>query len=162
MSLFISLSSTTKLFGILISPPSGNSWSSCIVRHHLPVFYIRRKWDRSGIRDNGAGDPVLFYKNCEAIPLNRLDKIIGGAQVQAPGLVVHDGDHNHRNLRQFRIALEPIEKGPSITFRHDYVEGNKERTNLLGQGGNLLLRWRQQPHGSPAWLENATSGRERT
>src|SRR6266851_274124 len=133
MSLFISLSSTSKIFGILISPGSGNSGSGCLGPHHLAVFYIRRKGDRSAVRDRGPGDPVLFYKNCETVPLNRLDKIVGGAQVQAPGLVVHDGDHNHRNLRQFRITLEPIENGPSVTFRHDYIESNQQRTNLLGK-----------------------------
>src|SRR6267154_6455660 len=133
MSLFISLSSTSKIFGILISPGSGNSGSGRLGPHHLAVFYIRRKGDRSGVRDRGPGNPVLFHKNGETVPLNRLDKIIGRAQVQAPGLVVHNGDHNHRNLGQFRITLEPAEKGPSITFRHDYVEGNKERTNLLGK-----------------------------
>src|SRR6266478_6065256 len=133
MSLFISLSSTSKIFGMLISPAPGNSGSCCLGPHHLAVFYIRRKGDRSGIRDNGPGNPVLFYKNCEAVPLNRLDEIVGGAQIQAPGLVVHNGDHNHRNLRQFRIILEPMEKGPSVTSRHDYIEGDQERTNLLGQ-----------------------------
>src|SRR6266446_9279221 len=133
MSLFISLSSTSKIFGILISPGSGNSGSGCLAPHHLAVFYISRKGDRSSVRDRGPSDPVLFYKNCETIPLNRLDKIIGGAQVQAPGLVVHDGDHNHRNLRQFGISLEPIQKCPSIAFRHDYIEGDKQRANLLGK-----------------------------
>src|SRR6266481_5846405 len=133
MSLFISLSSTSKIFGILISPASGNSRSGCLGPHHLAVFYIRRKGDRSGVGDSGPSDPVLFYKNCETVPLNRLDKIIGGAQVQAPGLVVHYGDHNHRNVGQFRITLEPIQKRPSVTVRHDYIESNKQRTNLLGK-----------------------------
>src|SRR5713101_3950003 len=123
MSLFISLSSTSRIFGILISPVPGNPGSGCLAPH-LAVSNIR-KGDRIGVRDSGPSNPVLFYKNCETVPLNRLDKIIGGAQVQAPGLVVHYGDHNHRNVRQFRITLEPIQKGPSVTFRHDYIEGNK-------------------------------------
>src|SRR6266403_1546696 len=125
MSLFISLSSTNKIFGILISPGSGNSGSGCLGPPHLAVFYIRRKGDPSGVSGSGPSDPVLFYKNCEAVPLNRLDKIIGGAQAQAPGFVIHNGDHNHWNLRQFRITLEPIQKGPSIAFGHDDIEGNK-------------------------------------
>src|SRR5260370_28012796 len=130
MSLFISLSSTSKIFGILVSPSPGNSGSGCLTAC-LTLCYIR-KGDGIGVRDSGrTSEPVLFYKNCKAVPLDRLDEIIGGAQVQAPGLVVHDGNHNHRNFRQFRITLEPIQNGPSIAFRHDYIEGNKKRANLL-------------------------------
>src|SRR5713226_1064297 len=130
MSRFISLSSTSKIFGILISPSPGNLGSGCLAAR-LAFCHISKR-DRIGVRDSRrASDPVLFYENCEAVPLDRLDKIIGGAQVQAPGLVVHDGNHNHRNLRQFRITLEPIENGPSVTFRHDYIESNQQRTNLL-------------------------------
>src|SRR6266403_1974874 len=105
MSLFISLSSTSKIFGILISPGSGNSASGCLAAGLAIIFHVTNG-DGSGVRDRGPSDPVLFYQNCETVPLNRLDEIIGGAQVEAPGLVVHDGDHNHRNLRQFRITLE--------------------------------------------------------
>ena len=59
------------------------------------------------VRDGGRSSaPVLFNKNCQAVPVDRLDKIIGGAQVQAHGLIVNDGDHNDRNPRQLGIALE--------------------------------------------------------
>src|SRR5260370_4671818 len=103
MSLFISLSSTSKIFGILISPSPGNLGSGYLAAR-LAVCYIS-KGDRIGVRDSGRpSDPVLFYKNCETVPLDRLDKITGGAQVQATRLVVHAGNHNNRHLRPFRIT----------------------------------------------------------
>ena len=76
---------------------------------------------------------MLFYKIGETVPVDRFDKVIGGAQIHAPGLIVHNGNHNHRNLRQFRITLELVQNRPPIPVRHDHIEGNKQGTNLLGQ-----------------------------
>src|SRR5882762_9133776 len=132
MSLFISLSSTSRIFCILVSPGPGYSGSGCLAACWA-VCYIRQG-DRIVIRDSGRpGDPVLFYKNGKTVPVDRLDKIIGGAQVQAHGLIVNDRDHNDRNLRQLGIALEPIQNSPSIAVRHD-------TSRVISSGRTCLAR----------------------
>src|SRR5260370_7802594 len=97
MSLFSSLSSTSKLFGILVSPSPGNSGSGCLTAC-LALCYIR-KGGGIGVRDSGrTSDPVLFYKNCKAVPLDRLDEIIAAPQVQTPPLTFHAGTTNTPNF----------------------------------------------------------------
>jgi len=78
-----------RIFGMLISPSPGCSGSSGLLGWLTICCYIT-KGGRIGVRDSGRSrDPVLFYKDCQTVTLNRLDKIIGGAQVQSPGLVIH-------------------------------------------------------------------------
>src|SRR5258708_28281656 len=99
MSLFISLSSTSKIFGILISPSPGNPGSGCLAAR-LAVCHISKR-GRISVRDSRrASEPVLLHENCETVPLDRLYKIIGGAQGKTPRLVVHGRNHSHCNLRQ--------------------------------------------------------------
>jgi len=58
---------------MLISPDPGNLGSGGLVAR-LAVSYIS-KGDRASVRDSGRpSDPVLFYKNCETVPLDRLDR----------------------------------------------------------------------------------------
>src|SRR5713226_2382356 len=118
---------------MLISPSPGSSGSSCLLGWLTICCYIT-KGGRIAVRDSGTScDPVLFYKDCQTVTLDRLNKVIGGAQVQPPSLVVHDSDHDYRNLRQVRVILQPVQNGPPIAFGHDYVEGNKQWANLLGE-----------------------------
>src|SRR5260370_41381151 len=133
MTGFISLSSTSKIFGMLISASPGSSGSRGLLGWLTICGYIT-KGGRIAVRDSGRScDPVLFYKDCQTVTLDRLDKIIGGAQVQSPGLVIHDGDHDHRYLRQVRVILQPIQNSPPIAFKHDNVRGDKQRAKLLGE-----------------------------
>src|SRR5260370_6684807 len=97
MSLFISLSSTSKIFGILISPSPGNPGSGCLAARQA-VCHISKR-GRIGVRDiRRASEPVLFYENFGTVALDLLNKVIGGAQFLAPGLVISDVNHNHLNL----------------------------------------------------------------
>src|SRR6059036_3163483 len=97
MSLFISLSSTSKIFGILISPASGYL-CFCRLTARRTLSHMG-KGGRINVRDTGrSSDSVLFYKDSKAVPLDWLNQIIRGAQVNAPGLVVHDGHHDHGNF----------------------------------------------------------------
>src|SRR5258708_15148443 len=74
MSRFISLSSTSKIFGI--KPLSDLGVAS-------PMFGVVRSAGhgyRVGSSDaRNTSDPVLFYKNCKAFAVNRLDEIVRGA-----------------------------------------------------------------------------------
>src|ERR1700739_3605541 len=99
MSLFISLSSTSKIFGMLVSPALGGSGSN----RHLPclaVCYVRYG-GRIVLGDSRSScASVFFHEDGEPVTLDRFDQVIGGSQVQPPGLVVHDGNHDYRSLRQ--------------------------------------------------------------
>src|SRR5260370_39000387 len=116
MSRFISLSSTSRIFGMSVSPSLGNptsdslaaGWTLCNIG----------KWDRTGVRDSRrASDTVLLYKNSKTVPVDRLDKIIRGSHVQAHGLIVDDGGPNSPNLRQLGMTLELAYTAPSVPAR---------------------------------------------
>src|SRR5256885_16402283 len=103
MSLFISLSSTTKFSGMLISPASG-SLGFCRLTTRRTLSRIG-KGGRVSVRDTGrSSDSVLFYQDSKTVPLDWLDQVIRGAQIHATGLVIHDGHHNHRNFGEIGRA----------------------------------------------------------
>ena len=56
---------------------------------------------------------MLLDQNRQAVAIHRFDQIIGRAQIKTHGFVVHNGDHNHGNLRQFRIRLQLASERPS-------------------------------------------------
>src|SRR5207244_325474 len=54
-------------------------------------------------------------------------------QVNAHRLIVHNRYHNHWNFRQLRIGFELVEYRPTVTVRHDNIQGDDHRTNLPGK-----------------------------
>src|SRR2546423_2915222 len=137
MSLFISLSSTSKIFGMLVSPAFGYL-GFCRLKTRRTLSRIG-KGGLISVRDCGRSSiSVLFYQDSKTVSLDWLDQVIRGAQIHATGLVIHDGHHNHRNFGEFLIALQPVQHCPSVTFGHDYIERNKEWANFLSEAESLF------------------------
>src|SRR5207245_4785719 len=106
MSRFISLSSTSRIFGMSVSPSLRNPSSDSLAAGW--TFRNIGEGDRISVRDRSARNPVFFYKNCKTVAIDRFDKIIGSAHVQAHRFIVDDGDHNDGNISQLGIALELV------------------------------------------------------
>src|SRR5258707_12891182 len=100
MSLFISFASTSKIFGILISPASGYL-GFCRLTTRRTLSHIGKGGSIS-VRDSGrSSDSVLFYQDSKTVPLDRLSQVIRGTQTYATGVVIHNVDHNHPNFGEF-------------------------------------------------------------
>src|SRR5260221_3241670 len=105
MSLFISLSSTSKIFGILISPASGYL-GFCRLTTRRTLSHIG-KGGRISVRDCGrSSDSVLFYQDSKTVPLDWLDQEIPGVPSHATGLLIHQGCHDPRHFFEVLVALQ--------------------------------------------------------
>src|SRR5258707_6223758 len=104
MSLFISLSSTSKIFGMLISPASGYLGFCRLTTRR--TFSRIGKGGRISVRDTGrSSDSVLFYQDSKTVPLDWLDPAIRSGQIHVACLVIHDWHHNHPKLGAVLIAF---------------------------------------------------------
>src|SRR5260370_42680437 len=104
MSRFMCLSSTSRIFGMSVSPSLGNptsdslaaGWTLCNIG----------KGDRSCVRDSRrASDTVLFYKNSKTVPVDQVNKIIVGSTLHAFGIVGKDDDYNVRHPSQYGTGI---------------------------------------------------------
>src|SRR5439155_3158060 len=82
-------------------------------RHHL------RKWQATVERAK------------QRVPVNWLEEVVRGTQCDPELALVDDGDDHHRDLSQFRIALELTEHLPAIHVMQENVEQDCPRSMLL-------------------------------
>src|SRR6267378_1740323 len=122
MSRFISLSSTSKSLGMINvsggTPALTSSLCFWWCERETGVVMVSVVIDERAIR-------CFSIRTCKTVAVNRLDEIVRSSQVQAHGLVVHDRNHNHRDLGQFRVCLQPAEHRPAIAVGHDDVQDRK-------------------------------------
>jgi hypothetical protein len=76
---------------------------------------------------------VLLQQSDQAVPIYRLGEVIRRAQRVTQALVVHDGEHYDGNIRKGRISFQRCQHRPAIHPRHEHVQGDDGRMQLLGQ-----------------------------
>src|SRR5437870_10824421 len=76
---------------------------------------------------------MFFYEGRKPFAINRLDQVVGSAQLKTQRLVVHNGYHNDRNFGQLRFLFELVQNRPAVAVWHDNVQCDDARTNLSGQ-----------------------------
>src|SRR6266436_1367948 len=130
MSRFITLSSTSKSLGMI-------NVSRGTPAFDFRVMFLVVRTGNGGRHDFSGNrrtcNPVLFYQDCKTVAVHRLDEIVRSAQVQSHCFVVHDRNHNHRNLGQFGVRLELAEHRPAIAVGHDDVQRDDRGANPLGK-----------------------------
>src|SRR5262245_12964336 len=128
MSRFISLSSIRR---ILVTAKSSASvqrdlFFSGMLNRRIPGIHVRVGWN-----DNGWASAVFLQYQCETFAVDGLDHVIGCSQIKAHDLVVHDGGHDDRYVRELRFRLQLTQYPPAVQSRHHNVERDDSGTNFL-------------------------------
>src|SRR6267378_7114271 len=154
MSRFISLSSTSKSLGMINvsggTPALTSSLCFWWCERETGVVMVSVVIDERAIR-------CFSIRTCKTVAVNRLDEIVRSAQVQAHGLVVHDRNHNHRDLGQFRVCLQPAEHRPAIAVGHDDVQLMYVAPDCRGRESDSLPQWTGHENGGSGTSESRGS-----
>ena len=93
---------------------------------------------RAGARAARAARPVAAQDAQQPGAVDRLGQVLHGAQGEPQGLVVGDGEHHHRDVRQRGVGLEGRQHRPAVHPRHQHVQGDRVRARRAGQAQALL------------------------
>ena len=90
---------------------------------------------RAGAR---AARPVAAQDAQQPGAVDGLGEVLHGPQGEPQGLVVGDGEHHHRDVRQRGVGLERREHRPAVHPRHEHVQGDRVGARRAGQAQALL------------------------
>ncbi len=135
MSRFITLSSTSKSLGMI-------NVSRGTPAFDFRVMFLVVRTGNGGRHDFSGNrrtcNPVLFYQDCKTVAVHRLDEIVRSAQVQSHCFVVHDRNHDHRDLGQFGVCFQPAEHKPAIAVGHYDVQLKYVAPDCRGESRTTL------------------------
>jgi hypothetical protein len=60
----------------------------------------------------------------ELATVNRFDQLVCGAKSVAAGLLIHDREHDDRNLGQLGVALQRSEHPPAVQLWHYHIQND--------------------------------------
>ena len=89
----------------------------------------------TGVR---AARPVPAQDAQQPGAVDGLGEVLHGPQGEAQGLVVGDGEHHHRDVRQGGVGLERRQHRPAVHPRHQHVQGDRVGARRAGQAQALL------------------------
>jgi hypothetical protein len=65
--------------------------------------------------------------------VDRLGEIAGCAKGNAPAVLIHDRDHDDRNVGQLGVLPQSRQHRPAVEVGHDHIERNRGRPQFPGK-----------------------------
>ena len=104
------------------------------VKHlaHYRIVFDHQHWT------GWTGALIPLQNSSKPIPIDGLGQIVGCAQRIAHLFLVHDCNHDHRDLRDGWISFQLRQHRPAVHARHQYVQRNHRRMHFFGEPNSLV------------------------